>query len=273
MLVGVPGRTFQCFPVLCHKTRLQVCVAPSFSLIRLYSPHSRPTLVPPLAPPSHPPSLAVANLAAANNYKKEHYDTAAVQAAQAAAQVYYIAGFFLTVSPDTINAVGAHAAEQGKTFCLNLSAPFIIDFFTDALDQALYFTDFVFCNETEAETYAVKKGLNKDDLLSVALAIAALPKASGKRARTVVFTQGSKSTIVACNGATTEYPVTELAQAELVDTNGAGDAMVGGFLSKLVLGEDVAACVAAGHFAAREIIQVSGCAPHLCKDALTGYGQ
>lgn len=215
----------------------------------------------------------MANLAAANNYKKEHYDTAAVQAAQAAAQVYYIAGFFLTVSPDTINAVGAHAAEQGKTFCLNLSAPFIIDFFTDALDQALYYTDFVFCNETEAETYAVKKGLNKDDLLSVALAIAALPKASGKRARTVVFTQGSKSTIVACNGATTEYPVTELAQAELVDTNGAGDAMVGGFLSKLVLGEDVAACVAAGHFAAREIIQVSGCAPHLCKDALTGYGQ
>jgi adenosine kinase len=45
----------------------------------------------------------------------------------------------------------------------------------------------------------------------------------------------------------------------LVDTNGAGDAFVGGFLSQLVLEKPIAECVRAGHFAARTIIQRSGC--------------
>ena len=45
----------------------------------------------------------------------------------------------------------------------------------------------------------------------------------------------------------------------LVDTNGAGDAFVGGFLSQLVLDKPIAECVRAGHFAARTIIQRSGC--------------
>jgi adenosine kinase len=45
----------------------------------------------------------------------------------------------------------------------------------------------------------------------------------------------------------------------LVDTNGAGDAFVGGFLSQLVLEKSIAECVRAGHFAARTIIQRSGC--------------
>lgn len=47
-----------------------------------------------------------------------------------------------------------------------------------------------------------------------------LPKASGTRARVVVFTQGSESTIVASEGAVHEFPVNALAKDKLVDTNG-----------------------------------------------------
>lgn len=47
-----------------------------------------------------------------------------------------------------------------------------------------------------------------------------MPKASGTRARIVVFTQGSDSTIVASDGITTEYKVDALAKDQLVDTNG-----------------------------------------------------
>ena len=50
-----------------------------------------------------------------------------------------------------------------------------------------------------------------------------------------------------------------LSKELLVDTNGAGDAFVGGFLAYLSKGADIAACCAAGNFAARSIIQVSGC--------------
>jgi adenosine kinase len=73
-----------------------------------------------------------------------------------------------------------------------------------------------------------------------------------------VFTQGCKSTIVAHDGVVTEYAVEPLSKDKLVDTNGAGDAFVGGFLSQLVQDKGMAACVHAGHYAARHIIQVSG---------------
>ncbi len=45
---------------------------------------------------------------------------------------------------------------------------------------------------------------------------------------------------------------------KLVDTNGAGDAFVGGFLSQIVLGKDLAQAVKAGNYAANVVIQRSG---------------
>ena len=92
-----------------------------------------------------------------------------------------------------------------------------------------------------------------------------MPKASGVRPRTVVFTQGSKETIVATGGKVTKYAVDPLPAELLVDTNGAGDAFVGGFLAMMVKGEDIAKCVEAGHWAAKVIIQRSGCTfPEKC---------
>ena len=198
----------------------------------------------------------VANLAAANNFKETHLETAKAKEIVEAAQFYYCAGFFLTVSVESLVKAAEHAVANNKTFCLNLSAPFIVDFFGDQLATALQYADFLFGNEGEAEAYAKKHNLG-DDLKEVALKICALPKKSSKP-RTVVFTQGSRSTIVACNGVVTEYKVDPLPAEKLVDTNGAGDAFVGGFLSQLIQGKDMAACVEAGHWAARYIIQTSG---------------
>jgi adenosine kinase len=200
----------------------------------------------------------VTNLVAANNFKPSHLETAESKAIYESASVYYIAGFFLTVSVESLKIVAEHALANDKTFCLNLSAPFIIDFFGDAVATALEYADFVFCNETEAAAYAKKHELG-DDLKEVALKIAASPKKNGARPRTVIFTQGSDSTIVACNGKVDEYAVATLAKEDLVDTNGAGDAFVGGFLAGLLAKKEMGACVDAGHSAARFIIQQSGC--------------
>merc|ERR1719261_877134 len=62
-----------------------------------------------------------ANLAAANVYDKSHYDSPAIQSLVSACKIVYSAGFFLTVSPPTIQACGAALAESGKTLCMNLS--------------------------------------------------------------------------------------------------------------------------------------------------------
>lgn len=48
-----------------------------------------------------------------------------------------------------------------------------------------------------------------------------MPKASGTRARVVVFTRGEKSTIVASDGITTETEVDMLPKGKVVDLNGA----------------------------------------------------
>ena len=42
-------------------------------------------------------------------------------------EVCYSAGFFVTVSPESIDIVSSHCNEKGKTYCFNLSAPFIIE--------------------------------------------------------------------------------------------------------------------------------------------------
>jgi adenosine kinase len=200
----------------------------------------------------------VANLAAANTFTASHLDTSEAQTMIQRAKIFYITGFFLTVSVDAILTIAKHSVEHSKIFAMNLSAPFLIQFFGDQLASAMPYTDFVFGNESEAAEYGKAKDYG-DDIRTVALKIAAQPKASGTRPRIVVFTQGSTSTIVACNGVVTEYPVEPLPKELLVDTNGAGDAFVGGFLAQLVQEKPLAECVRAGHFAARTIIQRSGC--------------
>lgn len=202
----------------------------------------------------------IANLAAANNFKPSHLETELAQSIISSAKFYYIAGFFLTVSVESLEQVAEHAVKNNKTFCLNLSAPFIIDFFADQVAKALSYADFLFCNESEAEAYGKKHyNLGADDLKEIALKVAASPKVNTNRPRTVIFTQGSKSTIVARDGVVTEYSVEPLSKEKLVDTNGAGDAFVGGFLAQLVQERGLKEAVDAGHWAARYIIQQSGC--------------
>jgi len=209
----------------------------------------------------------VTSLAAANTFTAAHLETALSKQIIERAQVFYVSGFFMTVSMDSILNIAKHAVENNKIFTMNLSAPFLMQFFGDQFAACLPYCDIVFGNESECQCYGESKGYGSD-IKTIALKIASHPKASGCRARTVVITQGSQSTIVIKEGIATEYPVTPLSKDLLVDTNGAGDAFVGGYLSQMVLGKSIAESVRAGHFASRVIIQRSGCTfPKLCEYA------
>merc|ERR1712195_211590 len=154
------------------------------------------------------------NLAAANNYKESHLQQADNMALLTGAKVVYSAGFFVTVSPDSMRIAAKKCLETGANYCLNLSAPFLMQ----------------------------------------------VPSVKGKQSkRTVVVTQGKDPTIVAQNGFTKEFAITALAQDKVVDTNGAGDAYVGGFLAALTKGKAVADCCKAGAYSAGVIVQYSGC--------------
>ncbi|KAK3404964.1 hypothetical protein EUGRSUZ_K01249 [Eucalyptus grandis] len=201
----------------------------------------------------------IANLSAANCYKSDHLKQPENWALVEKAEYFYIAGFFLTVSPESIQLVAEHAAANNKMFMMNLSAPFICEFFKDAQEKVLPYMDIVFGNETEARTFSKVHGWETDDVEEIALKISQWPKASGTYKRITVITQGPDPVVVAEDGKVKKFPVILLPKEKLVDTNGAGDAFVGGFLSQLVKEKPIEDCVKAGCYASNVIIQRPGC--------------
>ena len=96
----------------------------------------------------------VTKLDAANHFTSAHLNNADNWRVVQAAKVVYSAGFFLTVSVDSMLKVAKNCAARDKTYCINLSAPFLCQFFKDQMASVLPFTDIVFGNETEAAAYA-----------------------------------------------------------------------------------------------------------------------
>lgn len=138
-----------------------------------------------------------------------------------------------------------------QTFVLNLSAPFIAQFFTNNIKQVLPYTDIIIGNESEAEAWATATNYpgDKTDLAGIAKALVGYEKANTARERVVIFTQGAKETYLVAgpNAEAKVFSVTALKDEEIVDTNGAGDAFAGGFLGAYVAGKSLEECVLVGH--------------------------
>ncbi|CAJ2506350.1 Uu.00g004800.m01.CDS01 [Anthostomella pinea] len=202
------------------------------------------------------------DLAAANHYDLDHLKSPEIWKLVKGAEFYYVGGYHFTVCPPAIMALGEEAAANDKTFVVNMSAPFIAEFFKDPLDASAKYWDVVICNETEAAAYAKSHDLpsGESDIAAVARALADLPKANDKRRRLAVVTQGTLPTLVATQGQqdVKEYPVHAIAADQINDTNGAGDAFAGGFVAGLVQGKPLDACVDMGQWLARLSIQELG---------------
>ncbi|KAF8640762.1 hypothetical protein AX17_000412 [Amanita inopinata Kibby_2008] len=193
----------------------------------------------------------VTTLRVAEKFEQSHLSSPAVAPLIETANFFYVEGYFLTHGVASVVELGQKASTAKKTFALNFSAPFIPQFFGDQLKQVLPFCDFIIGNEAEAEAWASANNLpGTKDLAAIAKSIALFPKANPSRPRTVVFTQGPDSTIVVSSSHPDEpnvFPVNRLADSDIVDTNGAGDAFAGGFLGALILGKNIEECVDAGH--------------------------
>jgi adenosine kinase len=200
----------------------------------------------------------VANISAASKYELTHLQSAGMPHVEKA-KFFYISGFFITSSPPSIMEVAKHSAANDKVFMMNLAAPFICQFFKDPLVEALNYCDYVFGNESEYTQLSDSMGWGTTDLKEIALKVAAMPKANGTRARVAICTHGAEPTIIATAGSVTEYPIAACTKDEIIDTNGAGDAWVGGFIAGLVKGKSIDECTRAGAYAAKVVIGRSGC--------------
>ncbi|EDO18388.1 hypothetical protein Kpol_1013p60 [Vanderwaltozyma polyspora DSM 70294] len=197
----------------------------------------------------------VTDLGAANSFTPDHLDKhwSVIEAAK----LFYVSGFHLTVSKDAVIKLGKHAKETGKPFILNLSAPFILQFFKQQVEDVLPYTTMVVANESEAAAYAESFGLtcDKEDLAAVAKAIV-----GDSEDRTVVFTHGLEPTIVVTKNETKSYPVKPLESSKIVDTNGAGDAFAAGMLAGLTEGKPLEKSIDMGQWLAALSIQEIGAA-------------
>lgn len=201
----------------------------------------------------------VAHLAAANNCTIDHFNQEQNWSLVQKAKILYVTGFFFTVSPPSIMKLAKFASENDRTFAVNLSAPFICQFFKDPLMETFPYVDIVFGNEDEAQVFS-KHVLNNEstDIKAIAIAISNLSKLNNKK-RTVIITQGSSPVIYAIGNEVKEVPVGKIDPSQIVDTNGAGDAFVGGFLSQYVQEKSLEKCIACGIWLSGLVIQRSGC--------------
>lgn len=205
----------------------------------------------------------VTDLNAANHFTAAHLKLAENWKLVEEAKTFYVGGFHFTVCVEAIKLLGEHAAETNKTFGVNLSAPFVCQFFKDAVDSTSQYWDYLICNESEAAAYGESHELGSD-LETIAKHIALLPKKNTEKKRTVIITQGLDDTIVVVGDVTNNttekkvFPVISLDQKLVVDTNGAGDAFAGGYVAALAENKDLEYAVGQGHWLASLGIQQAG---------------
>jgi len=180
-----------------------------------------------------------ANLGACVKYPTSHLE--ANMAYLEGAKMVYATAFFITSNAAAHRQVAEFCAANDKPFVFNIAAPWIMHTNYDDVMHSIEHADYVFCNEDEGSLMAEKQGFEALDRLSAAKFVCNYKKANGKRNRIAVITQGAEPILIAESQPVGEpkitmIPVPKLDQALVIDTNGAGDALVGAFLAGMARG-------------------------------------
>ncbi|KAJ8981883.1 hypothetical protein NQ317_007274 [Molorchus minor] len=150
-----------------------------------------------------------------------------------------------------------HFLENKKIIIFNLAASFLCEYYPEEVMYLFENSDLVFGNDSEytafGKIFKVPANTNKDLLSSINAHF------DKKPIRTLVMTRGKKSIFVLSNTLIKEFKTTHLEEDKIVDTDGAGDAFVGGYLAQFVRNKSIQDCVKCGMWAAKEIIQNHGC--------------
>lgn len=196
----------------------------------------------------------VVSIAAGNTYSKQrHLDTGTIWTQMSQAQYYFCSGYFLTVCPETVLAIGEHSSEFGKTLSMSLGNPKFCRLFKDSQLAAIRYVDFLFANKEEALSFAGENDFETSDICEIARRLCLLPKVNSNKPRVVVITQGGEPTVVARGY--DEVHEFEVDQLELDrHVQGVGAFFMGGFLSQLVQGHGLERCVEGAHYCSRMLI-------------------
>lgn len=201
-----------------------------------------------------------ADFAAAKAYSINHLQHPEHWQLVQKARFIYVTGYFLHSSPACVKLLAENVAKQEQTFCFNLSAPYICEEAMEHIRDILPYVDMLFGNESEIKTLGKTLGF-KDNCTTtqqIAIQVGHLYHKTQSRSQLIVITQGDKPTVAVQDSILQEYPVIDVNPDHIIDTCGAGDAFVGGFLAQRVHGKSIPECIRYGHYTASQMIQCQG---------------
>ncbi|VVC33360.1 Hypothetical protein CINCED_3A008250 [Cinara cedri] len=168
-----------------------------------------------------------ANLSAAQTFTEDHLDVPENKAIIENAEFYLVTGFFLQVNAKAVQKLAKIAFERKRPFLYNMSAPFIYQFYMDSVMSIFPYISIIVGNDEEAKAFAEGHKWNLDNIEEIASKISNF-QVEQIGHRLVIITQGEKPVIVTKDGIVTKYPVVSIPTSDIVDSNGAGDAFIGG---------------------------------------------
>ncbi|KAG5678681.1 hypothetical protein PVAND_008332 [Polypedilum vanderplanki] len=202
----------------------------------------------------------IANIGAALKCEKSHIE-ANISKFETDVEYYYIEGFFIPEKMDICRYLYNKYSQNLNTLLItNLNAPYIVKNFQKDITWLVKKADIVFGNRDEFEELASINGLaSMDDLIADLLG----GYTKTHRQKVIIITDGSNP--VLCyegnvNGIETNIiEVPKVKHDKIIDTTGAGDSFVSGFLYALMKGSDMRQCIELGCKISSIVIQTIGC--------------
>ncbi|GJQ72231.1 hypothetical protein Trydic_g3322 [Trypoxylus dichotomus] len=165
------------------------------------------------------------------------------------AKYFYLSAFFLRISYGVIRKICKHVSEKRKVLIFNIGAPFLCQQYTKEFEEILPYVNVLIGNEEESKQLANALNYNiSNDTRDIALFLLNQCKATGNATRDtlVIITRGNRSIIVASKQRSIEFHVPSLQMKFNLNTSGAGDYFVGGFLANYIQSRPIQDCIQAG---------------------------
>ena len=173
--------------------------------------------------------------------------------------ILLVEGYFLQEKFEICKFLCERFSKDKKIIIFTLSAVFMVQYHNEKIMEIANMADLIVCNLDEIEAFA-GKGSNIQETMEKA------HKKLSPKKRIMVVTGDCQG--VFCSEFNYETNSLEylhqsfpkfIKKEEIVDTNGAGDAFLGGFLSQFLKGKDIFKCCKAGNAVAGVILRNVGC--------------
>ncbi|KAJ6226800.1 hypothetical protein M0813_10334 [Anaeramoeba flamelloides] len=222
----------------------------------------------------------IACLGAAYSFDPKHLVLPEIKKKIDEASIFYISGFVINESFPACLEMAKTAVKDNKLFAMNIAAAYLCSKpHLNKFKQLMPYWDLIVGNESEVVSLGKGLGwLNKntkkenvsqglmEDLIKE---LYKSKKINTKMPRIVAVTQSTRPTLLYAPeydiNKVTSYPVKKCPSHQFVDSNGAGDGFVAGFLSQFLnyklkkVEPNLANCIKAAHWSAGYIIRQRGC--------------